>query len=316
MQIWPRKRAEKFLPRVNWTPILSHPSVSSAKSNILSFIGYKAGMASAFVKDNTPDSMTKNKRIILPATIIECPTMKILSVRFIKNGVVVNEVLNDNLDKELVRIIKMPTKKINAKEMIEKIEKEANFDDIQIQLYSQAKKTELKKTPDITESALSGTLKDKLEFIKNSLSKEISITDVFQKGLVDIRGLTKGKGFQGVVKRFGVKLRHHKSEKGQRRVGSIGAWHPMGVRFNVPRAGQLGMFTRITYNTTLIASKKFAENDPIAKKVFNHFGIVKNDYLVLAGSVQGPEKRQLMITSALRPTKRQAKRNYELVELR
>jgi large subunit ribosomal protein L3 len=316
MQIWPRKRAEKFLPRVNWTPILSQHSVSSGKANVLSFIGYKVGMASAIVKDNTPDSMTKNKKIVLPATIIECPTMKILSIRFIKNGQVNKEVLNDNLDKELIRIIRMPSKKISAKEMIEKVEKEGNFDDIQLQLYSQVKKTGLKKTPDITETGLSGSLNEKLQFVKDSLSKEISVAEVFPKGLVDIRGLTKGKGFQGVIKRFGVKLRHHKSEKGQRRVGSIGAWHPYGVRFNVPRAGQLGMFTRIVYNINLLASKRFAESDPLAKRTFNHFGTVKNDYLVLAGSIQGPEKRQVIITSPLRPTKRQAKRNYELVELR
>ncbi len=316
MQVWPRKRAEKFLPRVNWTPILSHSSISSGKSNILSFIGYKAGMASAYVKDNTPDSMTKNKKIIVPVTIIECPPMKILSVRFLKNSVVASEILNDNLDKELVKIVRMPKVKGNAKELIEKMEKEIDFDDVQLQIYSQAKKTGLKKTPDITEAALSGSLKDKLAFIKENLAKEISVTEIFTKGLVDIRGLTKGKGFQGVIKRFGVKLRHHKSEKGQRVVGSIGAWHPVGVKFNVPRAGQLGMFTRIVYNSNIVAVKKLTETDPMAKRVFNHFGNVKNDYLVLYGSVQGPEKRQLIITSPLRSTKRQAKKNYELVELR
>ena len=99
MQFWPRKRTYDFLPRVNWKPVeLKHPG---QKANLLGFIGYKAGMASAFLKDNTADSMTKGKRIVHPVTIIECPTVKILSVRFYKNRKVVNEVLNDNLDKEL-----------------------------------------------------------------------------------------------------------------------------------------------------------------------------------------------------------------------
>lgn len=325
MQIWPRKRAQKFLPRVNWTPIttnsvhLTHTTTapaSSHKSNILSFIGYKAGMASAFVKDNTADSMTKNKRIIVPVTVIECPTMKILSVRFLKNSLVLKEVLNDNLDKELVKIVRVPKAKINAKELIEKYEKTLDFDDVQVSMYSQVKKTGLKKTPDITEVGLSGNKNDKLAFIKDTIGKEISITEVFARGLVDIRGLTKGKGFQGVIKRFGVKLRHHKSEKGQRVVGSVGPWHPLGIRFTVPRAGQLGMFSRITYNNSIVAVKKFTENDTMAKRVFQNFGTVSNDYLLLRGSVQGPEKRQLLITAPLRSTKRQAKRNYELIELR
>jgi len=326
LQVWPRKRAEKFLPRVNWAPITNrlnnpHPSCSIVtnspnKINILGFIGYKAGMASAFVKDNTPDSMTKGKRVIVPVTLLECPPVKILSVRFYQNGVVKNEVLNDNLNKELKRIIRMPVEKTNAKELIEKIEKAGEFDDIKLVIYSEVNKSEIKKTPDITEVAMSGNLHDKINFVKEKLSKEISVADVFAKGIVDIRGLTKGKGFQGAIKRFGARLRFHKSEKGVRRIGSIGAWHPIGVRFRVPMAGQMGLFTRICANNPIVSSKKLVEGDPVAKRVFANYGLVRTDYIVLAGSVQGPQKRQLLITATLTPSKHQAKKNYELIELR
>ncbi len=54
LQFWPRKRVNKFLPRVNWN------SIKSGK-NLKGFICYKAGMCSAYVKDNTPASMTKGK---------------------------------------------------------------------------------------------------------------------------------------------------------------------------------------------------------------------------------------------------------------
>ena len=50
--------------------------------------------------------------------------------------------------------------------------------------------------------------------------------------------------------------------------------------------------------------------------MFDNFGLVKNDYLVVAGSVQGPSKRQVIITPAFRISKRQVKRQYELIELR
>jgi len=315
MQFWPRKRAEKILPRINWKPFAI--KTASQKPNFLAFVGYKAGMASAFVKDNTPDSMTKGKRIILPVTILECPTMKILSVRFYKNKKIANEVLNEVLDKDLKRKIRMPKKKINAKELIEKIEKSGNFDDVHVVLYSEAKKTELKKTPDITEVAISGSnLVDKINFIKEHLAKEISISDVFPKGMVDVRGSTTGKGFSGAVKRFGIHYRNHKAEKGQRRVGSIGGWHPIGVRFTVPRAGGLGNFIRMVLNSPIISSKKYSVEDPIAKRVFTNYGQVKTDYIILRGSVQGPQKRQLILASPLRASKKQNKKSFELIELR
>ena len=105
LQFWPRKRAKKFLPIVNWS------TVGDNVKNLKGFICYKAGMGSAFVKDETPNSMTKGKKIIVPVTILECPPMRILSVRFYKNGLVASEFMNDNLNKELVSKIKMPKKK-------------------------------------------------------------------------------------------------------------------------------------------------------------------------------------------------------------
>ena len=99
LQFWPRKRVSKFLPSVNWNAI-------SDGKKIKGFIAYKAGMTSAYVKDDTADSMTKGKKIVIPVTIIECPMMKIFSARFYKDGIVVKEVLAENLDKELKRKLK------------------------------------------------------------------------------------------------------------------------------------------------------------------------------------------------------------------
>jgi large subunit ribosomal protein L3 len=318
MQIWPRSRSNDFLPRVNWVPILANStkfSNSSQKTNLLGFIGYKVGMASAFLKDNTPDSMMKGKRVVVPVTIIECPTIKIFSVRFYKNTKVSTEILNDNLDKDLKKVVKVPTKKGNAKEALDKI-KIDDFDDVQVIVYSEIRQVGIKKTPDLAELALSGSKNDKMEFIKANIAKAFSITDCFQKGIIDIHALTKGKGFQGPVKRFGIDLRSHKAEKGQRRPGSIGPWHPTGVPFTVARAGQLGLFKRISYNSPIISSKKLSDSDALKTRVFDNYGMVKADYLILAGSVHGSQKRPMLITAPLRPTKRQLKRQYELIELR
>ncbi|MEK6945766.1 MAG: 50S ribosomal protein L3 [Nanoarchaeota archaeon] len=303
LQYWPRKRASKFLPSVNWN------SINTESKGLKGIIAYKAGMMSAHVKDKTPDSMTKGKKIAIPVTILECPANKILSVRFYKNGIVAKEIWAESLDKELAKKIKLPKKKFGKLEDV----KEHEYDDIRAILYSEAKKTEIKKIPDLSEIGLSGDIKEKFEFVKTHLGKEISVEDVFKAGeLIDTRGLTKGRGLQGAVRRFGIQLKSHKSEKGRRRAGSLGPWHPARVTFRVPQAGQLGMFTRVTYNNKIIAIKKTPDS-PL--KNIKNYGDVNTNYIVVYGSIQGPSKRQLILTKSLRPNRKQLKKDYEFMEL-
>jgi len=152
LQFWPRKRVGKFLPSVNWK------AIDSGK-NLKGFIGYKSGMVSVEVKDNAINSMTKGKLIIIPATIIECPPMKILSVRFYKNGIVAKDVLSEQLDKELMKKIKLPKEKTHKLESL----KTGDYDDVSIIAYSVVKKTNIKKTPDLTELGLTGSLEGKFK---------------------------------------------------------------------------------------------------------------------------------------------------------
>lgn len=299
LQFWPRKRAAKFLPSVNWNAI-------KTGKNLQGFICYKAGMTSVFAKDNTPDSMTKGKRITIPATILECPPMKIFSIRFYKDKKVASELLGKNLDKELKKKVKLP--KANEK-TLEKVNL-GEFDDVRVIVYSIVKKTGLKKTPDLLEMGLVGTNEEKLNYVKENLDKEISVLDVFEKGgLVDVRGLTKGKGFSGPVKRFGIQLKPSKSEKGRRRPGSLGPWHPARVVFRVPMAGQLGMFTRAIYNNKILGIGKSSEKE---LKNIKNYGDLNTNYILLRGSVMGSAKRQVVLTSTLRESKKQAKKNFEV----
>jgi large subunit ribosomal protein L3 len=305
LQFWPRKRVSKFLPSVNWK------AIDSGK-NIKGFIGYKAGMFSSEVKDMTPNSMTKDKRIIIPSTIIECPSMKIFSIRFYKYGKVAKEILAEHIDKELKRKVKLPKQGKNNSEHL----KAGDYEDVSIIAYSVVKKTNIKKTPDMTEIGLKGSIEDKLNFIKNHMNKDITISDVFSQGeIVDIRGLTTGKGLVGPVKRFGITLKSHKSEKGVRRPGSLGPWHPARVTFRAPMAGQLGMFTRVHYNQKILSIVKSDEVEKQLKGIKN-YGDIKTDYIILYGSVQGPSKRQILITSPLRTSKKQGKKIYEFVEIK
>jgi len=300
LQYWPRKRARKIIPSVNWKAV--------SGEGLLGFIVYKVGMGSAIVKDNTEHSLTKGQKITIPVTILEAPGLKILSIRFYKHNKLVKEVFLAS-DKELKKKIKLGKKK----EV--KFDDFKDYTDIRIIAYSLANKTSIKKSPDIIELALGGKKEEQLETAKKLINKEISIDD-FKVDLVDVRGVSKGKGTQGPVKRFGISLRDHKSEKGVRKVGSIGPWHPARVTFRVPMAGQTGFFSRIHYNNQIVFIGKISDKDINKKSGFKRYGKIKTDYIILRGSVPGPIKRPLLITAPLRKTKKQDKKNFEFLSLK
>lgn len=301
LQFWPRKRAERILPNVNWN------AVSNGKT-LKGFIGYKVGMISVFVKDNTADSMTKGKRIIVPATILECPEMKIYAARFYKNNKVLKDVVV-GFDDELKAKIKKPKQMGN-------IDSVTDFDDVRVIVYSQANKTGIQNVPELIEMALAGSKEQKLKFIKEKIGKEISVQEVFSDGLVDIHGVTRGKGLQGPVKRMGISLRFHKAEKGVRRPGTLGPWHPARVTFRVAQAGQTGLFTRVAYNNLILQTKTIKEADINQSRGFHKYGKINTSYIILKGSVSGPQKRPVMMVPSIRPTKTAIKQKYEVVELR
>ncbi|MEK6914165.1 MAG: 50S ribosomal protein L3 [Nanoarchaeota archaeon] len=319
LQFWPRKRAEKILPSANLK------SLNKTETGLLGFIGYKVGMISVYVKDISSTSLTKGQKITIPATVVEFPTIKILSVRFYKNRKVVYEILNYNIDKEIKRKIKIPknNSSISKDLIIKKIEEfnKDNYDDLKIIAYSQVKKTVIKKNPDIIEIILGGSKEDKINFVKENLTKEINVREFsknenIKKGLIDIRGVSTGRGFQGSTKRFGLKLRFHKSEKGVRGAGSGGPWHPARVDFTQPKAGQLGYFSRTINGGKILMIENIKEKDINPKSGFNRYGIIKNDYALIHGSIMGPPKRQLLFTAPVRISKNQSKKNYEFIETR
>lgn len=304
LQFYPRVRAKKILPRINWN------NINTSKTNLAGFIGYKVKMASLFVQDNTPDSLTKGKRIVLPATIIECPSLKIYSVRVYKNKKLTSEYIVSN-EKKLKR-------KLKVSKQVKKLPENLEFDDLRVLVYSNVDKTSIGvKTPYFLEIKISGNdSSEKLDWLKNHLGKDIFLSDIFENGLIDIHAVTKGYGTQGPVKRFGISLKDHKSEKGQRRPGSLAPWHPARVTFRAPQAGQTGFHTRVSYNNLILKTGKISEENINPKQGFHKYGNIKTEYLIVKGSVQGPTKRPLVLTFAKRPTKYKEKENYEVFEIR
>ncbi|MEM1535167.1 MAG: 50S ribosomal protein L3 [Candidatus Pacearchaeota archaeon] len=317
LQFWPRKRAAKLVPRVNWKPLEEKYANSEAKP--LGILGYKVGMIDVIARDEKPTSLVKGQEVVLPASIIEFAPMAILAVRFYKGNKNIKDVLNTlSLDyKWLSRKIKVSKKKKSKEELIKEIEECAKeADKIRLIIFTKPKVLGFKKAPDIFETALGGSKEAQLEWIKANIDKELNARDLLKpKLLVDVRGVTKGKGTAGPIKRFGIGRKQHKSEKGVRRPGSLGPWNPSKVRFSVPMMGQLGFFSRVEYNKYLLDVGNAKEKSINKKGGFLHYGDVKNDFAIVKGSVVGPAKRPLLITFPLRPSNKALKQNYQLVKL-
>ncbi len=293
MQFWPRKRAASETARVH-----SWPAAKEAK--LLGFAGYKVGMTHILAQDNKSTSMTKGEEVQVPVTIVECPPVKVFGVRvYTKDAYGLHcagQITAEKLDKELERVIIMPKKKSEAKT--------ENIVDVRVLVHTQPKLTGIgKKKPEIFEIAVGGTTpEEKLAYAKSVLGQEVKVTDALGEGqLVDSVSVTTGRGFQGPVKRFGVNLRHHKSEKVRRGPGSLGPWHGPKM-YRVAHAGQTGYHQRLEFNKFVV---KIGDDpkDVNAKGGFIRYGEVKNPYLLVYGSLGGPAKRLITFTAPRRAKK-------------
>jgi large subunit ribosomal protein L3 len=297
MQYWPRKRAKRHYTRVkSWAKI--------KEAKLLGFAGYKVGMTHAMITDNKKTSMTKNQEIFCPLTIIECPPLKSASIRFYKKTIKglkpVSEIFAEKVDKELERKITIPK---NIKKKIEDIK---DFDDITMLVYTQPKLTGIgKKKPELFEIAIGGNKEEKLNYAKENLGKEIDVKDVLTEGQqLDTHAVTKGKGFQGAVKRYGIALRSHKSEKHRRTPGSLGGWKGHAhFMWKVAYAGKMGFHVRTEHNKLLL--KIGDKVDEInTNGGFLSYGVIKSQYILIKGSIAGAKKRLIRFNFAIRPDKK------------
>lgn len=296
LQFWPRARSSKHTARVRAWPVVK-------ENKLLGFIGYKAGMTHLLVKDENPNSPLKNQDVFTPVTVIECPPLKAYSVRYYTENEdgdmkLTSEVFAKKTEKELARKTGVSKKENKAPD---------TYDMVRLVVYTQPKLTGIgKKKPDLVEIALGGKdIHEQASLAVSLLDKQIKVSEVFRDAqFVDVHAVNKGKGFSGVVKKFGVKRLQHKSEKGVRGIGTLGPWHPNKVKYSVPQAGKFGYHLRTEYNKLCVKVGTSPEKvNP--KGGFVRYGVVKNEYLLIKGSVPGAVKRPITVINALR-SKRKA----------
>lgn len=293
LQFWPRRHAKRPYSRIRHYAELKETKLSG-------FAGYKAGMTHVFVADNRSNSITKGKSIPYPVTVLECPPIKVASIRLYKTdtaGRRVSTEIFSSTDKNLAKKIKLPKKNPNADE----IKNVDDYTDVRVNVYTQPHLTGInKKKPELFEVAVGGKdVKEKFDYAKSILGKEISVKDVLKEGQqLDIFSVSKGKGTQGPVKRFGIALRSHKSEKGVRGPANVGPWK--GNRsWTVAHAGRMGFHNRLEKNKWLLKIGEKPEEINV-KGGFINYGVIKNNYVLLKGSVPGATKRLVRVVNASR----------------
>ncbi|HZD12703.1 MAG TPA: 50S ribosomal protein L3 [Candidatus Binatus sp.] len=302
----PRRGSLAYLPRgraAQWTPRIRFWPDYDGAPRLLGFAGFKAGTTHVTITDNRQGSLTFGKEVALPVTVVETPPLIVVGLRFYEkdNGALktLGEVWAQEPTKDLAKTIKTP-QKFDTDKGWEKIQ--AGRDRIVEIRAITASQPRLAKTgqkkPDLLEVKIAGGPTDKiLEYAKGLIGKEVKLSDVFKEGgQVDVIGVTKGKGIQGPVKRWGIKKLKHKSRKTVRGVGSIGPWHPHFVMYSVPRAGQMGFHQRTEYNKQILRIGG-GENgaDATVKGGYLRYGPIKTDFAVLRGTLPGPARRMVAI---------------------
>jgi len=327
----PRKRTNKHRGKIRTFPKDNDPTKAP---HLTAFLGYKAGMTHIVRDLDKIGSKMHKKEVVEAVTIIETPPMVIVGVvgyiptphglralstvwashlseeckrRFYKNWYRSKKKAftkyskrfaehKDDIDREIARIKKYcSVVRVIAHSQIRKIklrQKKAHILEIQVN---------------------GGTTEQKVDFSVGLFEKQVPVDAVFTESeQIDVLGVTKGHGYEGVTTRWGTRRLPRKTHKGLRKVACIGAWHPARVSFSVARAGQHGYHHRTEINKKIYklgkagANNATTEFDLTEKNItpmggFPHFGEVKEDFLMLKGCTMGVRKRVLTLRKTLVP---------------
>jgi len=348
----PKKRSKRHRGKVKAFP----KDDQSKPVHLTAFIGYKAGMTHIVREVDKPGSKVNKKEVVEPVTILETPPMMIVGVvgyietpkglrafktiwaehlsedcrrRFYKNWY-------KSKKKAFTKYSKKWQDEVGKNEIEKDFKKMAKYCKvIRVIAHTQMKlMRKRQKKAHIMEIQLNGgTIPQKIQWAREHMEKSVPLSQVFaQNEMIDVIGVTKGKGFKGVTSRWHTKKLPRKTHKGLRKVACIGAWHPSRVQFTVARAGQKGYHHRTEINKKIyriaqgihtkdgkvVKNNASTEYDLTQKTItpmggFPHYGEVNCDYLMLKGCIMGPKKRVITLRkSLLTHTKRAATEHINL----
>jgi len=328
----PRKRARRFRGKVK-----SFPKDDQSKApHLTAFLAYKAGMTHILRDVDKPGSKAHKKEVVEAVSVLECPPLMVVGVvGYVETPqglraltTVWAEHLNDEVKRRFYKNWYKSKKKAFTR-YVKKYadgQKEIDAELSRIKQYCQVVRviahTQIRKVKIGTKKAHmmeiqvnGGTVDDKVGFATGLFEKQVPIDSVFaQNEMIDVIGVTKGRGTDGVTTRWGCTRLPRKTHRGLRKVGCIGAWHPAKVNWSVPRAGQNGFHHRTEMNKKIYKIGKgiaggeknnaTTEYDLTEKSInpvggWPHYGLVREDYIMLKGCVVGPKKRVITLRKSL-----------------
>lgn len=334
----PRKRSRQIRGRARSFP----KDDPSQKPHLTSFMVFKAGMTHIVRDVDRPGSKVNKKEVVEPVTILEAPPMVVVGIvgyrqtpvghktigtvwahhtsvefrrRFYKNWKQSAQ-LAFTKRKQFARTREG---RLAEERTLKAFAKKADI--IRVVAHTQLRKLRNNrvgvKKAHVSEIQINGgTILEKIALAKSLLEKEVRIDSVFQQSeACDVCAVTKGHGFTGVVKRWGVACLPRKTHRGLRKVACIGAWHPSRVMYTVARAGQHGYHHRTHLNKKIYQLGRAVSMEPnqatttydlTAKSItpmggFVGYGTVRNDYVMLKGSVAGPRRRVITLRRPMAP---------------
>merc|ERR1711868_209102 len=349
----PRHGSLKFLPKKRCTRPRGKPKSfpkddASKPIHLTAFIGFKAGMTHVVREAEKPGSAINKKEVVEPVTIIETPALKVVGVtgyidtpdgpRSIKTVWAAH--LSDEVRRRFYRnwfsSKKKAFSKANKRWETEDGKKSIERDLDMLKKYAKSVRAichTQKKAHLIEIQVNGGSIAEKVDWCRTNFEKDVAVNTVFNEAeMIDCIGITKGRGYHGVTSRWHTKKLPRKTHKGLRKVACIGAWHPSRVAFSVARSGQKGYHHRTEINKKvyrvgagyhtvdgkLVKNNGATEVDITDKSInpvggFVHYGLVKNDFVLIKGGVIGPKKRAITLRkSLLKQTSRAALENVNL----
>lgn len=285
---WHRARAKSIIPRIrSW----------GSQGGVQGFPAYKAGMTHALVVEDNA-SPFKGQEVFWPVTILEVPAVFVYAITLWEKtpyGLkALSQIDSKTHPKQLSRVYTPTKKEKNASEEMKKFE--PRLHEVRLLCCTQPWKVGLKKNPDVFEVSLGGSVQEQAAKALEVLGKEVHAKDVFADGeVIDAIAVTKGKGWQGVVKRYGSSLNIRKASGARRHGGSIGPERQAKVMYTIPRSGQMGFQKRVDRAKRIV---KISDDSKVLP-VFSNYGKVSGSFIAVKGSVPGPVKRYVMLRKGI-----------------
>ena len=337
----PKRRTRHHRGRVR-----SFPRDDAKKPvHLTAFVGYKAGMTHVVkYQERREGKKVIKKDIVHACTVLECPPMKIVGlVGYIETprGLrALSTVWAQKLDNDVKRRFYKnwmnakkkafskyadkykhdPKHKESIARDVERIKKYCTVVRVLAATQIRLIKQRQHKAQIMEIQVNGGTIAQKVDWAQKKFEQEVSVGEVFETDeCVDTISVTKGKGNQGVIQRFGAKKLRRKTHRGLRKIACIGAWHPAAVKWTVARTGQQGYHSRTEINKKIyrlgagavrgVTNNATTDADAVEKNItpmggFPFYGEVNQDYLLIRGQVLGTKKRPIVLRKSLFPTTR------------